>query len=87
MAGRPRIARALWRRSLTSARRLAMPYDEAQAHLELGRATAGDLRRWHLAHAIALFARMGATGDLERAVHETRGAWDEAQPQSEPHIG
>jgi len=63
---RPRAMRA-WRRSLDTARRLDQPYDEAQAHLELGRrlrpaetTPGGWGREEHLARARELLDTLGA---------------------------
>jgi eukaryotic-like serine/threonine-protein kinase len=62
---RPRAVRA-WRRSLDAARRLDLPYDEAMAHLQLGRhlgpteATPGGWgREEHLARSRELLAALG----------------------------
>ncbi len=37
LSGRPRRARRAWRKSLAAAEELKMPYEQARAHLELGR--------------------------------------------------
>jgi len=66
LAGRrPKAVRA-WRRSLDTARRLDLPYDEAMAHLELGRhlpptqTTPGDWGRdEHLSRSRELFGALG----------------------------
>jgi hypothetical protein len=62
---RPRAVRA-WRRSLDAARRLDLPYDEAMAHLQLGRhlrpteATPGGWgREEHLARSRELLTALG----------------------------
>jgi hypothetical protein len=53
LSGKPRGARAAWRRALAWARRLDMPHDLALAHREIARhATDGDAAGpWHLARA------------------------------------
>ena len=74
LAGRrPRAVRA-WRRSLDSARRLDLPYDEAMAHLELGRhlrATETTPGGWgrdeHLARSRELLSALGTGPALARA--------------------
>jgi predicted ATPase/DNA-binding SARP family transcriptional activator len=74
LAGRrPRAVRA-WRRSLDTARRLDLPYDEAMAHLELGRhlrATETTPGGWgrdeHLARSRELFTALGTEPALARA--------------------
>jgi tetratricopeptide (TPR) repeat protein len=73
LAGRrPRAIRA-WCRSLDTARRLDLPYDEAMAHLELGRhlrapetTPGGWGRDEHLARARELFAALGTEPALFR---------------------
>ncbi len=64
--GQPAQARNAWRKSLAHAERLAMPYDEGQAHYELGRHASGDERKPHLTRAAEIFERLGAAYDLER---------------------
>jgi predicted ATPase/DNA-binding SARP family transcriptional activator len=74
LAGRrPRALRA-WRRSLDTARRLDLPYDEAMAHLELGRhlrasetTPGGWGRDEHLARSRELFGALGTEPALQRA--------------------
>jgi MoxR-like ATPase len=74
LAGRrPRTIRA-WRRSLEAARRLDLPYDEAMAHLELGRhlgpaetTPGGWGREEHLARSRELFGALGAEPALLHA--------------------
>jgi predicted ATPase/DNA-binding SARP family transcriptional activator len=74
LAGRrPRAVRA-WRRSLDTARRLDLPYDEAMAHLELGRhlrapetTPGGWGRDEHLARSRELFEALGTEPALRRA--------------------
>lgn len=67
LSGRPRRARAAWRRGLAAAKRLDMPHDEALAHYEIGRHLGdGDASgRQHLARASELFARLGVTAGSE----------------------
>ncbi|MBM3266502.1 MAG: AAA family ATPase [Candidatus Sericytochromatia bacterium] len=66
---KPRQAFAAWQRSLDAARRLAMPYEEGLAALELGRhlPEADPERRRYLDQAIGLFNRLGSAGDEKRA--------------------
>jgi len=75
VAGRagPKAVRA-WRRSLDTARRLDLPYDEAMAHLELGRhlrptqTTPGDWGRdEHLSRSRELFCALGTEPARVRA--------------------
>jgi hypothetical protein len=68
LSGHPRRAHRQWRRSLALARQLAMPYEEALAHHDIGRHLhAGHpARREHLAQAVDILARVGAAYDLER---------------------
>ena len=74
LAGRrPRAVRA-WRRSLDTARRLDLPYDEALAHLELGRhlrapetTPGGWGRDEHLARSRELLTALGTEPALARA--------------------
>jgi tetratricopeptide (TPR) repeat protein len=63
---RPAAARAAWQRSLATAERLAMPYEQGLAHYELGRHLAGPDRLLHLTQAADLFTRLGAAYDLTR---------------------
>jgi len=67
LRGRAGAARRCWARSADLARRHAMPYDEARAHLELGRHAAGPERRAHLDRAAAIFQRLGANDELAAA--------------------
>ncbi len=60
-------ARSAWRKSLAAAERLAMPYEQARAHWEIGRHATGRERLQHLTRAIELFAELGAAGYLARA--------------------
>jgi class 3 adenylate cyclase len=66
LAGRNERALARWAKSLSIAQRLRMPYEQARAHFELGRHSVGEARHEHLAHAAALFSRLGMTYWLER---------------------
>jgi hypothetical protein len=43
-----------------------MPYEQALLHYEMGRHARGRARHAHFAQARAIFARLGATGDLAR---------------------
>ncbi len=69
LRGRSGLARRVWRRSLTAAERLSMPYDQGLAHYEFGRhLDAGDPARGeHLGKAAEIFARLGAAYDVARA--------------------
>ncbi|HEX8201814.1 MAG TPA: hypothetical protein VF590_15165, partial [Isosphaeraceae bacterium] len=68
LSGHPARARQSWRRSLGEAECLAMPYEQARAHFEMGRHLGpGDpARRRHLERAEELFTRLGAAPDLAR---------------------
>ncbi|MBI3362620.1 MAG: hypothetical protein HY023_16080, partial [Chloroflexi bacterium] len=67
LSGKHSSAQRAWRRGLAAAEQLAMPYEQALAHYEIGRhATAPD-RQGHLARAGDIFARLGTTPDLVRA--------------------
>ena len=72
LRGRRSRAFRLWRRSLTLAEALQMPYERARAAFEIGRHLAPDAdgRRHHLHQAADLFERLGAAADLERARRE-----------------
>ncbi|HEY4689869.1 MAG TPA: AAA family ATPase, partial [Anaerolineae bacterium] len=65
-AGRPAQAHRAWQKSLSIASGLRMPYEQAQAHYEIGRhlPTTDPARREHLRHAREIFARIGAAYDL-----------------------
>jgi predicted ATPase/DNA-binding SARP family transcriptional activator len=71
LEGRPRQAVRSWVRAVQAAERLAMPYELARAHLELGRQLAGAERSplgldqaAHLDRAAAGFEAMGCRDDL-----------------------
>ncbi|HEX5878360.1 MAG TPA: BTAD domain-containing putative transcriptional regulator [Actinomycetota bacterium] len=71
LEGRPRQAARSWARAVQAAERLAMPYELARAHLELGRQLAGTERSplgldrsGHLERAAAGFAALGCRADL-----------------------
>ena len=63
LAGRPTTAARAWRRSLAAAESLAMPYEQALTHYELGRHLPDPD---HLAQAAQLFTQLGAAYDLAR---------------------
>jgi hypothetical protein len=72
LEGRRRQAARSWARAVQAAEPLAMPWELARAHLELGRQLAGDERSplgldrdAHLARAAAGFQAMGCRADLE----------------------
>jgi DNA-binding SARP family transcriptional activator/predicted ATPase len=71
LEGRRRQAARSWARAVQAAERLAMPYELARAHLELGRQLAGVERSplgldrtGHLERAAAGFAAIGCRADL-----------------------
>jgi hypothetical protein len=71
LEGRPRQAARSWVRAVQAAERLAMPYELARAHFELGRQLAGDERSplgldrsGHLERAAAGFEAMDCRADL-----------------------
>ncbi len=63
LSGHRRRALRAWRRSLAAAEQLAMPYEQAQAHLELGRhlPASDPARRRHLDRAGEIFERLGCS--------------------------
>jgi class 3 adenylate cyclase/tetratricopeptide (TPR) repeat protein len=69
LSGQQRRALAAWRKSLATAERLAMPYEQGRAHYELGRhLPAGHpARHAHLTHACEIFADIGAPYELAHA--------------------
>ena len=69
LAGRPKRARWACRKALRAAEDLAMPYERALAHLELGRSLdRGDPDRGdHLDRARAILERLGATPSVDQA--------------------
>lgn len=67
LLGRTPAALQAWKKSLAQARQLAMPYEEALAHFDLGRHGAPADQPAHLAQASEIFERLGATYDWERA--------------------
>jgi hypothetical protein len=77
LAGNPARADRAWQRSLQSAQQLAMPYEQARAHYELGRHATRDVQRQtHLQSACDGFARLGAMTDQARAAHALSGLPD-----------
>ncbi len=66
--GRPGRARRLWERARAEASARAMPYEEASAHLEIGRhlEPADPARQYHLRAAVAVFERVGCAADAAR---------------------
>lgn len=66
MNGRHRAARNGWQKALAQAVALEMPYEEAMAHLELGRhlPEGSQERDQHLQQAGELFERQSAAGEL-----------------------
>ena len=65
-AGDVARARSLWRRGLTLATGLGVPFEEAQLCVALAREDVGEARVALLTRAEELFARLGATWELER---------------------
>jgi tetratricopeptide (TPR) repeat protein len=67
MLEKPRQAEDAWKKSLQLAQDMAMPYDEALAHYQIGRHLEPNdpQRREHLKRAAEIFGRLGAAGDLE----------------------
>jgi class 3 adenylate cyclase/tetratricopeptide (TPR) repeat protein len=67
-AGRRRHAAALWRKSLTLAERMALPYEQARTLWVIGRSlpTALQARRAHLARAAEIFETIGAAYELDQ---------------------
>jgi eukaryotic-like serine/threonine-protein kinase len=72
LAGRQDSARKAWQQSLTLAEKLAMPYEQASAHYEIGRhLDAQDpARKEHLARAAEIYGQLGAAYHLARAQME-----------------
>jgi class 3 adenylate cyclase len=64
--GQPARAHQAWRKSLTYAARLAMPYEQGLAHLELGQQALPDQVE-HLSKAADIFAALNAAHFLARA--------------------
>jgi tetratricopeptide (TPR) repeat protein len=63
LSGKPANARRWWQRSLAAAERLDLRYDEGMIHLEMGQRLGEPA---HLEKAEAIFAEIGAAGDLAR---------------------
>jgi tetratricopeptide (TPR) repeat protein len=74
LEGKADNAYKAWRKAISLAEQLAMPYELARAHYELGRFLPLDdpQREKHLQAAAAGFERLGAAGDLRRTLEETR---------------
>jgi tetratricopeptide (TPR) repeat protein len=72
--GKPDKARKAGLKGVAEAQRLKMPYDEGVAHYHLGRFLPKDdpQHAEHLKQAAAIFERLGAAWDLERA-HQALG--------------
>jgi hypothetical protein len=66
LAGKPAQAQQAWRKSLEHAERLAMRYDEALVHYEIGRHLSlnDSTRTKHLTHAQEIFSQLDAADDL-----------------------
>ncbi len=65
--GKPAAAYKALRRSLASARKFKLVYEEGLSLYELGRCTSGVERRQYLEAAIMIWERLGAADDLARA--------------------
>jgi len=67
--GRPRRAMRLWQRALALSVTMRTPYEEASAHLEIGRhlPVENPERDRHLHAAVAAFERIGCAADAVRA--------------------
>ncbi len=63
---KPAHARVSWRKALSLAERLGMPYEHGAAHFALGRHSTGAVRREHLQCAREIFERIGAAYDLQQ---------------------
>jgi tetratricopeptide (TPR) repeat protein len=68
LAGRQRLSRNLWGKSLAAAEKLAMPYDQGLAHyhMGLGLPVQDPRRQEHLARALQIFEQLDATFDLNQ---------------------
>jgi len=75
LEGAPEAAVRVWRKSLTEATRLQMPYEEGQAHYMLGRHIVGEERLTHLRAASRLFEQLQAAYDVERAQAALAPVW------------
>lgn len=72
LAGHRQQAMRAWRQSLALAERYDLPYEQACAHLELGRHAPGDERDAHVQRAGQIFGQLGATfeaGQAQAALH------------------
>jgi class 3 adenylate cyclase/tetratricopeptide (TPR) repeat protein len=68
---KPNQARLSWRKSLSAAQKLTMPYDEALAYYEMGRHSRGVERESNFARANEIFDRLGVV----------RFGWPSSNPQ------
>jgi hypothetical protein len=68
LAGKPRRAMRAWKKAIAVAARLAMPWEQGLAHLELARRlpAGSPERQEHLARAREIFARVQSRFDLAR---------------------
>jgi hypothetical protein len=75
LSGQPAKAQRAWQKSLVSAERLAMPYEQGLACYEIGRHLPLDdpARRVHLARAVEIFSQINAAYDLSRAQQALAG--------------
>ncbi len=67
-SGHTEAASKKWQQSLDMATKIGMPFEQGQAHFEIGRHLKADdpARKQHLSEAAAIFARLGAVYDLSR---------------------
>jgi DNA-binding SARP family transcriptional activator/predicted ATPase len=72
LEAKPAKAHQCWRKSLSTAEQLEMPYEQGRAHYEIGRHLALDdpARQEHLTCAYEMFARLEAATDLSRVQDE-----------------
>jgi eukaryotic-like serine/threonine-protein kinase len=79
LAGGPVKARRAFTKAIAGAERLGMPYERAQAHLELGRLSSGHERTRNLMRAVEFFAEVSARSSLAQAQAEL----ERASPQAD----
>jgi DNA-binding SARP family transcriptional activator/predicted ATPase len=69
LEGKSAKAHRAWHKSLVTAGRLAMPYEQGRAHYEIGRhlSFGNPARQEHLTYAMEIFTQLEAADDLSRA--------------------
>ena len=87
LSGRPTRAHKAWQKSLASAERLKMPYEQGLAQYEMGRHMRGADRQRYLTRASEIFSRIGATYDLARAQAAAERSAEIASPQPAGSVG